>query len=60
VSLMGQSTGKDDQKYLALMSRYKELRLELGPKANAYLEAAMQLRQQGDVSDDAVLGAAYL
>jgi hypothetical protein len=51
---------KDDRKYLALMARYKELRGELGMKANAYLEAAMDLRKQGNVSDDAIIGAAYL
>ena len=51
---------KDDKKYLALMSRYKELRVELGPLANPYLGAAMKLRKDGEVSDDAILGAAYL
>ena len=51
---------KDDKKYLALMSRYKELRVELGLMANPYLEAAMKLRERGNVSDDAIIGAAYL
>ena len=55
-----ETTGKDDAKYMALMSRYKELRSELGPKADPYLRAAMLLRENGDVSEDAVLGAAYL
>jgi hypothetical protein len=50
----------DDEKYVALMARYKELRGELGIKANPYLEAAMKLRQKGNVSDDAIIGAAYL
>jgi hypothetical protein len=50
----------DDEKYVALMARYKELRGELGIKANPYLEAAMKLREKGNVSDDAVIGAAYL
>jgi hypothetical protein len=50
----------DDEKYVALMARYKELRGELGVKANPYLEAAIKLRQEGNVSDDAVIGAAYL
>jgi hypothetical protein len=45
---------------MALMARYKELRGELGIKANIYLEAAMKLRQKGNVSDDATIGAAYL
>jgi hypothetical protein len=50
----------DDDKYVALMARYKELRGELGEKAQPYLLAAMKLRQKGSVSDDAVIGAAYL
>lgn len=50
----------DDDKYVALMARYKELRGELGPKALPYLKAAMKLRETGNVSDDAVIGAAYL
>ena len=52
--------GKDDAKYMALMSRYKELRSELGPKADPYLRAASLLLEKGDVSEDAVIGAAYL
>jgi hypothetical protein len=51
---------KDDEKYIALMSRYKERRQELGEKANLYLEAAMKLREKGDVSEDAIIGGAYL
>ena len=50
----------DDDKYVALMARYKELRGELGEKALPYLKAAMKLREKGNVSDDAVIGAAYL
>jgi len=50
----------DDEKYNALMARYKELRGELGPKALPYLEAAMKLRKKGNVSDDAFIGGAYL
>jgi hypothetical protein len=53
-------TAKDDKKYVALMARYKELRGELGIKANKYLEAAIELRENGDVSHDAIIGAAYL
>ena len=52
--------GKHDEQYVALMSRYKERRQELGEKANLYLEAAMKLREKGDVSEDAIIGAAYL
>ena len=51
---------KDDDKYNALMARYKELRGELGPQALLYLQAAMKLREKGNVSEDAVVGAAYL
>jgi hypothetical protein len=50
----------DDEKYVALMARYKELRGDLGPKALPYLKAAMKLREKGNVSDDAVIGGAYL
>ena len=51
---------KDDDKYVALMARYKQLRGELGPKADLYLYAADKLLETGEVSDDAILGAAYL
>ena len=50
----------DDQKYVALMAKYKEMRGEMGPEANRYLEAAMKLRDKGGVSEDGVIGAAYL
>jgi hypothetical protein len=42
------------------MARYKELRGELGEKAEPYLRAAVKLREKGNVSDDAVIGGAYL
>jgi hypothetical protein len=51
---------KDDEKYLALMNAYKVNRLEKGPEANRYLDAAIKLRERGNVSDDAIIGAAYL
>jgi hypothetical protein len=57
---MKKTTGKNDAQYIALMSRYKERRGELGDGANPYLEAAMKLREKGDVSEDALLGGAYL
>ena len=50
----------DDGKYIALMTRYKETRVELGPDALPYLEAAMKLRETGNVSKDAIIGGAYL
>jgi hypothetical protein len=50
----------DDSKYVALMARYKELRGREGEAAVRYLEAAMKLREQGNVSKDAIIGGAYL
>jgi hypothetical protein len=50
----------DDQKYQLLMGRYKELRGSEGQEAVKYLEAAMKLREKGDVSEDIVKGMAYL
>ena len=50
----------DDDKYLALMSKYKQKRLTEDEEANKYLKAAMKLRQNGKVSEDAVLGGAYM
>ena len=51
---------KDDDKYLALMAKYKELRRTEDEKANRYLRAAMKVRSEGSVSEDAILGGAYL
>ena len=50
----------DDKKYMALMAKYKELRVKDGEKADKYLRAASKLREGGNVSPDTVLGAAYL
>ena len=50
----------DDNKYLILMSKYKEKRLTENEEANKYLKAALKLRQSGKVSDDAILGGAYM
>ena len=50
----------DEDKYMALMSKYKEMRLTEDEEANKYLRAAMKLRKGGKVSDDAVYGAALL
>jgi hypothetical protein len=50
----------DNEKYQALMGRYKDLRGKLGVKALAYLEAAMELKKKGKVSEDVVTGSAYL
>ena len=51
---------KDDKKYVALMEKYKILRRTDYEGAQRYLEAAMKLRGGGNVSDDAVIGGAYL
>lgn len=50
----------DDEKYMALMGKYKDLRGKDGPGANKYLKAAMALKKQGNISPDIVLGSAYL
>jgi hypothetical protein len=52
--------GKDDDKYIALMNAYKVNRLDKGQEAVRYLEAAMKLRERGNVSEDAIIGGAYL
>jgi hypothetical protein len=51
---------KDDKKYVALMDTYKQKRLLDPQGAQKYLEAAMKLRAEGEVSDDAMIGGAYL
>lgn len=50
----------DDQKYVALMDKYKQLRGAEGEKAVKLLDAAIALRENGDVSEDAIIGGAYL
>ena len=57
---MASDTGKDDKAYVALMDKYKRARITDGQGAMKYLDAAMKLRETGDVSSDAVLGGAYL
>lgn len=49
----------DNEKYQALMAKYKEHRGE-GQKANRYLVAAMKLKEKGDVDHDTFIGMAYL
>ena len=51
---------KDDEKYVALMAKYKENRVKMGEGAMKYLDAALKLKEKGDVSDDAIIGGAYL
>ena len=50
----------DDEKYVLLMEQYKRNRFALGPKANKILEAAMELKKKGKVSDDAIQGGQYI
>ena len=50
----------DDEKYWALISKYKEERLTKDGEANKWLKAAIKLRQSGKVSDDAILGGNYM
>lgn len=50
----------DDDKYMALMDRYKVHRGTDPKGSQKYLEAAMKLRERGNVSQDAIIGAAYL
>jgi hypothetical protein len=45
---------------VALMDKYKRTRHTDGQGAMKYLDAAMKLRETGDVSKDAILGGAYL
>jgi len=51
---------RDDEKYIKLMDKYKTERLQNPESSILYLEAAMKLRELGNVSDDAVLGGQYL
>ena len=51
---------EDDKKYIALMDKYKMNRLKDPQGAMKYLDAAMALSARGRVSDDALVGGAYL
>lgn len=57
---MASEKGKDDDQYVSLMDQYKMMRMEDGKGAMKFLDAAMKLRKEGDVSDDAMRGGAYL
>ena len=54
--------GADDKEYCKLMDHYKNVARKTMKReeANKYLEKAMKLAREGDVSKDARLGAAYL
>jgi hypothetical protein len=51
---------EDDDKYVTLMEKYKMNRLNDPQGSLKYLDAAMALAQQGRVSEDAILGGAYI
>lgn len=57
---MVEDKGKDNERYVALMDKYKRMRLKDGKKALVYLDAAMALKDRGNVSEDAIVGGAYL
>ena len=50
----------DDDKYVSLMEKYKTKRLEDPQGAMKYLDAAIALKDQGRVSEDAIIGGAYI
>jgi hypothetical protein len=52
--------GRDDQKYVLLMQQYKLRRRLNGVGALKYLDAALELARDGEVSRDALLGGAYI
>jgi hypothetical protein len=54
------NTGTDDKAYVALYDKYKQNRGKDPQGAMKYLDAAMKLRERGNVSQDAIIGAAYL
>ena len=59
-NLQEDATMTDDEKYWALMSKYKEERLTKDEEANKWLRAAMKMQKDGRVSDDAALGGGYM
>ena len=54
--------GADDQEYIDLMGYYKHVarRTMKGKEANKYLDKAMKLAKDGDVSKKAKLAAQYI
>ncbi len=54
------SNGRDDQKYVLLIEQYKLHRRLDGVGALKYLDAALELARDGEVSRDALLGGAYI
>ena len=60
ISRETKSDGRDDQKYVLLMEQYKRHRRLDGVGAMKYVDAALDLAGDGDVSRDALLGGAYI
>jgi hypothetical protein len=57
---MGKKMKTDDERYVALMDKYKHFRHKDREKALKYLDAAMSLKETGKVSDDGFLGGTYI
>ena len=51
---------RDDEKYIQLMDRYKMERYKNPQESILYLDAAIKLRELGNVSDDAISAQRYL
>ena len=58
--LIHPDAGADDELYFELMMKYKKLRRHDHEEAEKVREKAKKLMKDGDVSDGAVMGAAYL
>ena len=54
--------GKDDQEYIDLMGYYKHVARKQGDRkeANKYLDKAMKLKKEGDVSKNAITAGQYI
>jgi len=50
----------DDEKYVLLMEKYKRNRFAMCQEANKFLDAAIKLKEKGNVSKDAILGGQYI
>jgi hypothetical protein len=49
-----------DEIYMALMGRYKDLRKEFPQESLLYLDAAMKIKDKGEVSEEIVFGSGVL
>ena len=55
-----ESNGKDDQKYISLMDEYKRTRRDNPSEASKVHKAAIKLKEDGDVSQNAVTAGQYI